>query len=297
MIARPPPSLCEDAATLRDDSSKAFSFVYNQRGHQVLRVVSVDSKTASARTIVEETTQTFVCYSSKYFVHHISDDELIWMSERSGWNHIYLVDKKRGTIKNSITQGEWVVREVVKVDDAQRSVWLAVSGIDADQDPYYQHLIRVGYDGESLVRLTEGDGDHQWSFSPQGDYLIDIYSRVDMAPRTELRDAVSGSLICELERGDDSRLLETGWQYPERFSCKGRDGTTDIFGIIVRPTNFDASKQYPILEAIYAGPHAAFVPKRFGRQSELFEMAELGFIVVKIDGMGTSHEWHLDSRK
>ncbi|MEO8270407.1 MAG: prolyl oligopeptidase family serine peptidase, partial [Aureliella sp.] len=272
-----------------DPSSASFCFVLNQRGHQVLRAIAVDAETAVARTLVEETPETFVCYSSKSYVHYIGSDEMIWMSERSGWNHLYLIDKVQGKVKNPITSGEWVVREVVRVDDEQRVVWLAVSGIDPGQDPYYQHLIRVGYDGENVVRLTEGDGDHQWQFSPDNRFLIDSYSRVDMPPHRVLRDAESGQLICELEHADDERLLQTGWHYPERFTAKGRDGETDIYGVIVRPTNFEPDQKYPVLEAIYAGPHSAFVPKGFGRYPELYEMAELGFIVVKIDGMGTNH--------
>ncbi len=297
-VVDPEPILIDDALfhspySLRDvhwnESSESFSFVYNQRGHQVLRVISVDAKTAVARTVVEETPDTFVCYSSKSYQNHVNDNELIWMSERSGWNHLWIIDKQLGTVKNAITQGDWVVRDVIKVDNADRVIWLAVSGIDADQDPYYQHLIRVGFDGNNLVRLTEGDGDHQWEFSPDGKFLIDTFSRVDMPPRTVLRNATNGRFVCELERADESRLTGTGWRHPERFVAKARDGKTDIYGIIVRPTNFDATKRYPVLEAIYAGPHSSFVPKKFGRHTELYEMAELGFIVVKIDGMGTSH--------
>jgi dipeptidyl aminopeptidase/acylaminoacyl peptidase len=211
------------------------------------------------------------------------------MSERDGWNHLYLIDAPSGTVKNQITSGNWVVRGVERVDDEQRVLYLKVSGIDPGQDPYHVHLVRVGYDGENLVRLTEGDGQHQWRFSPGDRYLIDTWSRVDMPPVTELREVASGRKVCELERADMSRLLETGWQPPERFVAKGRDGKTDIHGIIVRPTRFDPAKSYPVLEEIYAGPHSSFVPKSFGLHANLYEMAELGFVVVKIDGMGTSN--------
>ncbi len=271
-------------------NSQSFSFVYNQRGHQVLRLVRVDAQTAKPYTIIDETSETFVCYSHKKFLHRLDDtDELIWMSERSGWNHLYLVDQISGDVKHAITQGDWVVRGIEKVDERRRQIWLRASGIDPDEDPYHVHLVRVDMDGQNFVRLTRGDGEHQWSFSPDRRFLIDTYSRVDLPPVTQLMNADTGEFICELERADDSALIDTGWQYPERFVAKGRDGKTDIHGVIVRPTNFDPEKRYPILEDIYAGPHSAFVPKRFGIQRRMFEMAELGFIVVKIDGMGTSH--------
>jgi dipeptidyl-peptidase-4 len=273
----------------RNDSS-SFSFVYNQRGHQALRLISVDAATAAARIVIDETSRTFVCYSGKKYLRRLDDsDEVIWMSERSGWNHLYLIDAVSGRVQNAITSGEWVVRGVERVDTEQRRIWLKVSGIDPDQDPYHVHLIRVDFDGKNLTRLTSGDGDHQWDWSPDGRYLVDRYSRVDLPPVIELRHASTPRLICNLETADASRLLETPWAPPERFVAKGRDGQTDIHGIIIRPTDFDPQKSYPVLESIYAGPHSAFVPKQFGRHTELYRMAELGFIVVKIDGMGTSH--------
>ncbi|NND99987.1 MAG: prolyl oligopeptidase family serine peptidase [Pirellulaceae bacterium] len=270
--------------------SQSFSFVYNQRGHQVLRVVTVDAKSGIARVMIDETSETFVCYSQKKFLMRLDEsNEAIWMSERSGWNHLYLIDQTSGKVKNSITSGQWVVREVERVDQEKRQLWLKVSGIDPGQDPYHLHLVRVDFDGKNLTRLTEGDGNHQWRFSPDERFLIDTYSRVDMPPVIELRSAESGRLICELERADVTELLATGWQMPERFVATGRDGQSKIYGIIIRPTKFDTAKRYPVLEDIYAGPHSAFVPKSFGRHVGMTEMAELGFIVVKIDAMGTNH--------
>jgi dipeptidyl aminopeptidase/acylaminoacyl peptidase len=269
--------------------SSSFSFLYNERGHQRLRLISVDAKSLTPHVVIDEQSATFVCYSHKTFLHRIAaTNELIWMSERSGWNHLYLIDALTGQVKNPITSGSWVVRGVERVDDERRQIYLQVSGIDPDQDPYHVHLIRANYDGGQVVRLTEGDGNHRWRFSPDDAYLIDTYSRVDLPPVTELREVSSGRKLCDLEQADISRLLEIGWRAPERFVAKGRDGVTDIHGIIVRPTNFQADKKYPVLEEIYAGPQSSFVPKSFGLHSSLYEMAELGFIVVKIDGMGTS---------
>lgn len=272
------------------DDSKSFTFLYNERGHQALRLIEVDAESGRPRALIDETSETFICYSGKKYLRRLEEtDELIWMSERDGWNHLYLIDWQTGKVKNAITSGQWVVRGVERVDEEKRLVWARVSGIDSEQDPYHTHLIRVGFDGQGLVRLTEGDGDHDWEYTGDGRFLIDRYSRVDLPTVTNLRDAESGSLVCELEKADMTSLLETGWIPPERFVAKGRDGKTDIHGIIVRPTTFDPKKSYPVLEAIYAGPHSSFVPKRFGRYREYYAMAELGFIVVKIDGMGTSN--------
>ena len=146
------------------------------------------------------------------------------MSERSGWNHLYLLDAATGSVKRRLTQGDWVVRKVQRFDSQTRTIDLEVSGLDAGQDPYYRHLIRVDLDTGEMVRLTAGDGDHTWEYSPDRRYLLDRYSRVDMPTVTVLRDAITGREICTLEHGDMSQLVSTGWQPPERFVAKGRDG-------------------------------------------------------------------------
>lgn len=192
-------------------------------------------------------------------------------------------------MKNQITKGPWLVREVDRVDEDARQVWFWAGGVYPEQDPYYRHYCRVNFDGSNLVVLTAGNGTHDIRLSPDGEYLIDSYSRVDRATITELRRAADGSLVCELERGDRSALIEAGWQPPERFVAKGRDGMTDIYGVIYRPTQFDPERQYPVIEKIYAGPHGSFVPKQFAVHRNEQANAESGFIVVQIDGMGTSN--------
>lgn len=270
--------------------SSWFTFLYNQRGHQVLRIVGVDAATGKARTIVDETSETFIDYAGKQFSHYVEDaNEIIWMSERDGWNHLYLYDISTGAVKNQITRGPWVVRGVESVDDEKRQVWFRAGGIRPEQDPYYVHLCRVNLDGTGLVVLTEGDGTHDVTFSPDRRFLLDQWSRVDLPPVTELRSAEDGRLICELERADAEALLATGWRPPERFVAKARDGETDIHGIIIRPSTFDPNRTYPVIEQIYAGPQGAFVPKSFGLHAKQYAIAELGFIVVQMDGMGTSN--------
>ncbi len=271
------------------DSSQ-FTFVYNQRGHQVLRIVAVDAETGAARAIVDEKSETFIDYAFKQFAHYLDETgEIIWMSERDGWNHLYLDDAETGRVKNQITQGQWVVRGVQRVDEEARQIWFRAGGIRPGQDPYYVHLCRVNFDGSELVVLTEGDGTHSVQFSPDRRFFIDRWSRVDRAPVTELRRSSDGSLVCELEQADWDPLLKTGWRPPERFVAKGRDGKTDIYGVIFRPMSFDRKAKYPVIEEIYAGPQGAFVPKSFQSYHKAQSLAELGFIVVKIDGMGTSY--------
>ncbi|WP_233198936.1 MULTISPECIES: prolyl oligopeptidase family serine peptidase [Pirellulaceae] len=272
----------------QSDSSE-FRFLYNQRGHQVVRVVGIH-RSGTVRTVVEETSDTFVDYTNKiHYNPEPHENELVWMSQRSGWNHLYLVDAAQGEVRNPITQGEWVVREIERIDRDIRQIWFTAAGIVPGQDPYYLHHCRVNFDGSDLTILTEGDGSHQINYSPDGRYLIDEYSRVDLPPVHTLRQVKDGSLVCELEKADASQLLETGWKMTERFAAKGRDGKTDIYGVIYFPTNFDPTKKYPVIENIYAGPHSAFVPKRYSTLDQKRELAELGFIVVQIDGMGTNH--------
>jgi dipeptidyl aminopeptidase/acylaminoacyl peptidase len=273
----------------RPDSS-AFTFEYNQRGHQVYRVIEVDAGTGAARAVISEEPKTFFTYSSKKYRYDVAGGrEVIWMSERDGWNHLYLYDGRSGAVKNQITRGEWVVRGVSKVDEEHREVWFSASGMYPGKDPYFVSYYRVGFDGTGLTRLTEADANHVVSFSSDMKYYVDTYSSVDLAPVSELRLAVDGSLVTVVERADITALVKAGWKPPEVFVAAGRDGKTEIWGVIFRPTTFDPKKKYPVIENIYAGPHSSFVPKSFAAFSAMQAQAELGFIVVQIDGMGTSN--------
>lgn len=270
--------------------SARFTFLYNQRGHQLLRWLSVDADTGYVQCVIDEPSKTFVDYAGKFFLHPVKDKrEAIWMSERDGWNHLYLIDTERREVKNQITRGNWVVRRVVKVDDDKRQIWFTCSGVYAEQDPYYLHLARVHYDGSDLKILTAEDGTHTTEFSPTGEYFVDTWSRVDKAPVTVIRSSQDGQLLLPVEEGDITRLKSKGWRPPERFVAKGRDGTTNIYGVIHRPSNFSPTKKYPVIEYIYAGPQDSFVPKEFRPVHRVQAMAELGFIVVQMDGMGTSN--------
>lgn len=273
----------------RSDSSE-FTFLFNERGHQVLRILGVDAQTGEVRKVVEEKSETFVNYSGKFFCDYLDKTgEIIWMSERDGWNHLYLYDAKEGVLKNQITRGDWVVRGVERLDAEARQIYFRAGGIQAGQNPYYVHFCRIDFDGSNLLVLTQGDGTHSVEFSPDRRFLIDTYSRVDSAPITELRCASDGTRVCVLEEADISELRASGWKAPERFAARGRDGETEIYGIIHRPREIDPARKYPVIESIYAGPHDSFVPTAFRGSYTQEKLTKLGFIVVQIDGMGTSN--------
>ncbi|MFI5380492.1 MAG: DPP IV N-terminal domain-containing protein [Tepidisphaerales bacterium] len=270
------------------DSSR-FTFVYNQRGHQVLRLVAVDAASGEARPIIEEKSRTFICYSGKYFCQWLGEKEIVWMSERDGWNHLWLYDAITGTVKDAITRGEWVVQKVVRIDEGKRQVLFQAGGVRPGQDPYYTHFCRVNLDGSGLMVLTEGDGTHSAQWSPDNAFFIDTWSRVDQPPVSELRRGDSGRLACKLEEADAGEVLSGRGRWPERFVAKGRDGKTDIYGVVIFPRNFDAGRKYPVVENIYAGPQGFFTPKAFrSRYGHQQQIADLGTIVVQCDGMGTS---------
>jgi dipeptidyl aminopeptidase/acylaminoacyl peptidase len=278
---------------------KSFSFDYVRRGFQQARVIAVDAGTGTAHAAVTEDAKTFV-YADRRFVHEVNGlgDEIVWASERDGWNHLYLIDGHSGRVKSQITKGDWVVRKVVKVDDAKRQIWFAASGMNPGEDPYFKHYYRIDFDGRHLTPLTPAKADHDVSFSPDMSLYVDNYSRVDLPNVSELHRGGDGALVATVTKGDDSRLRAAGFRPPEVFAAKGRDGKTDIWGVVVRPRDYDPTRKYPVIENIYAGPHDSFVPKDywpFGYHAGgdkvigMQEQADLGFIVVQIDGMGTAN--------
>jgi dipeptidyl aminopeptidase/acylaminoacyl peptidase len=278
--------------------SRSLTFEYNQRGHQVYRVIELRAEDGKTRALISEEPTTFYYYnnandsrsSGKHFRADVADGkEIVWMSERDGWNHLYLYDGSTGAVKNQITKGAWPVRGVTKVDESKRQIWFSAGGMTAGRDPYFLQYYRINFDGSGLTPVTTEDADHQAAFSDDMLFFVDTYSRVDLPTVSQLRRTSDGSVVAELERADITALAKTGWKAPESFTAKGRDGTTDIWGLIFRPSNFDPSKKYPVIENIYAGPHGSHVPKTFAAYSASQAQAELGFIIVQIDGMGTSN--------
>ena len=278
----------------RPDGS-GFAWQQVDRGHQRLRVIEADCATGKPRNLIDEKGDTFIWTAHTEGLHltHVNwlkqSEEIIYASERDGWRHLYLVDAKEGRIKNQITRGEWVARGIDLIDEQARQIWFRASGKNAGQDPYFVHYYRVNFDGTGLVALTEGNGQHDIKFSPSREYYIDSWSRVDQPPVNELRRSSDGKLICKLEEADSSELKATGWEAPEVFVAKGRDGKTDIWGLICRPRNLDPNKKYPVIEQIYAGPQDSYVPKSFSAAPRFSSLTEAGFIVVQVDGMGTAN--------
>ena len=278
-----------------NEQGTGVTFEYNERGHQVYRLLELSAETGKVRTVVEEKSNTFVNHQRMYRRFLRGGNELIWMSERDNWNHLYLYDYATGKVKNQITKGPWYVREVLHVDEEARQIYFTANGMEVDnsstakEDPYLIRYYRINFDGTGLTCLTPDEGNHTATFSRDRKYLVDVHSLVDRAPEASVRRVSDGSLVMPLEKADITKLLETGWRAPEVFVAKGRDGKTDMWGIIVRPTNFDPNKKYPIIEYIYAGPGSHYVPKSFSTYNyNMTALAELGFIVVQLDGMGTS---------
>ena len=272
------------------EDSRAFTFEFNQRGHQRYVIGEVSAADGSIRHLVDEQTKTFIYYYNNYRYDLDDGKELLWISERDGWRHLYLIDGTNGQVKQQVTKGEWVVRQVDYVDETNRVVYFTASGFNKGEDPYNLHYCRINLDGTGFTDMTPENGNHRVTFSADRSYFTDVYSRPDLPPVSQLKRTSDVSVVAGLQRCDVSALQAEGWQMPEVFCAKGRDGQTDIWGNIYRPMHFDASKSYPVVEFIYAGPHDSHVDKDFKPAHHLVsKLVELGFIVVSIDGMGTSN--------
>ena len=272
------------------EDSRAFTFEFNQRGHQRYVIGEVNAADGSIRHLVDEQTKTFIYYYNNYRYDLDDGKELLWISERDGWRHLYLIDGTSGQVKRQVTKGEWVLRQVDYVDETNRVVYFTASGFNKGEDPYNLHYCRINLDGTGFTDMTPENGNHRVTFSADRSYFTDVYSRPDLPPVSQLKRTSDASVVAGLQRCDVSALQAESWQMPEVFCAKGRDGQTDIWGNIYRPMHFDASKSYPVVEFIYAGPHDSHVDKDFKPAHHLVsKLVELGFIVVSIDGMGTSN--------
>jgi dipeptidyl aminopeptidase/acylaminoacyl peptidase len=272
----------------RFNSSRYYTYEKADRGHQRFRVIEVDVQTGKVRNIIDEETKTFI-YENRIYTRYLPQtNEILWTSEQDGWQHLYLVDATTGK-QQLVTKGKWVVRDIDSVDVLKRQVWFRASGIDPDEDPYFVHYYRIGFDGKRIVDLTPEKGNHSLTFSPDRKHYLDTYSQVNIPPVTKLKITANAKQVQEIEHGNVETFLNSGVKLPEVFVAKGRDGKTDIWGVVCFPSSMDPGKTYPIIENIYAGPQDSFVPKSFLPASEMQSMAELGFIVVQIDGMGTAN--------
>jgi dipeptidyl aminopeptidase/acylaminoacyl peptidase len=268
--------------------STQLAFVSTSRDHKqaTLRVASADGE---VRDVLEErvATQYESGQGMVNWRYLPASNEVIWYSERSNWGHLYLYDLASGKLKNQITSGEFVVTELLRVDEQARQLYFLADGRERGRDPYFNHLYRVGFDGTGLTLLTPEDGNHEVTFSPSGRYFVDSYSKPDVPPVTVLR-AADGKLLAMIEKADISKLQAAGWKPPEPVVVKARDGKTDLYGLLFKPTNLDAGKKYPIVNQIYPGPQGGSVGGRSfsAARGDAQALAELGFVVVEIDGMG-----------
>ncbi|HEX8319383.1 S9 family peptidase [Longimicrobium sp.] len=267
------------------------AFVSSSRDHKTAWFRVANARTGEVRTLFEERSNTQVgdaAFTENLWRVLPGSNELIWWSQRDNWTHLYLYDLATGRLKNRITTGEGNVVDIVRVDERTRTIYFMGQGREQGRDPYFQHLYRVGFDGRGLRLLTPENANHTVSLSPDGRYVVDTYSTPDTPPVTVLRD-MTGRVLQTLERADISRLLATGWRPPTPIRMKGRDGTTDIYGLMYTPSNLDSTRTYPIVNHIYPGPQSGSVGSRSfsPARGDSHALAELGFIVVQIDGMGT----------
>jgi dienelactone hydrolase len=268
----------------------AVAFVSTSRNHQQANLRIADAATGAIRDVLEEKGETFL-ESGQGRVNWRSlptSNEAIWFSQKDNWGHLYLHDLQTGRLKHAITSGEGNVTQLLRVDEANRMLYFQGVGRERGRDPYFRHFYRVSMDGTPAHLLTPEDADHDVSVSPSGRYFVDNYGRPDVPTTSVLRDA-AGKVVMPLEKMEISRLLAAGWKPPMPITVKDRGGVGDLYGLLYRPTNFDPTKKYPIVNRIYPGPQTGsvggrqFSPARADSQA----LAELGFVVVEIDGMGT----------
>jgi dipeptidyl-peptidase 4 len=274
-----------------DGSHLAFLSLPRDRLRVTLRVA--DATTGVVRDVLEETVQTEfedgVTFGGQNWRVLPASNEVIWCSQRDDWAQLYLYDLTTGRPKQQITHGEGNVRDLVRVDERTRTIYFDGIGKEPGRDPYFIHFYKVGFDGKGLALLTPGVANHQISLSPSGAYFIDRYSTPVTPPVTVLRSAM-GKLVLGLEQADISRLAAIGWKPPTPITVKARDGKTDLYGLMFVPAQLDSARKYPIVDYVYPGPQSGSVGSRaFNASSgaDLQALAELGFVVVQIDGMGT----------
>ena len=287
----------EDVLQWWSDDDRTLYTLYAQRGEKALHLLQTDPVTGKTEMLLEEKGNTFVeanlDYASQPNIRIVKSGEVIWFSEKDGYGHLYLYGPD-GKEKNAITSGNWAVRLLLYVDENASQVYFLAGGREPGRDPYYRHLYRVSLDGSGLQLLTPEDADHNVVIDPSGTAFLDTYSTVEEPPVSVIRDR-NGSIIMDLETADIRNITDMGWKPPERFSVKAQDGRIDLYGLLFKPTNFNASEKYPVVETVYPGPWTIVTAKSFPVDmawvNKIFwraqAVAELGFIVITLDGPGT----------
>lgn len=274
-----------------DSDSKGITFEQNERGHKRYAIMSMDAATGALAPVVDERADTYVQYDRAWRHHFADGRRVLWFSERDNHGHLYLYDRANPDAKPlQVTSGDFYVRNVLKVDEQAGKIYFSANGVAANEDPYNIKYYSINLDGSDMSTLTPDAGTHSAWLAPGERFIVDVVSGPASAPVATLRSATDGSLVMPLETADISKIVANGWTAPEVFCAPGRDGKTPIWGIIQRPSNFDPNKTYPVIEYIYQGPHDHFVPKNFLPVNYWTQtMAELGFVVVMVDGMSTAY--------
>jgi dipeptidyl aminopeptidase/acylaminoacyl peptidase len=271
---------------------KTLAFVSTDRGHKSATLRVADAATGQVRDVYTETVatqyQSAPALDSVNWRYLPESNEFLWFSQKSDWGHLYLHDLATGKEKRQLTRGDWNVTGIERVDPAGRTLWITGVGREPGRDPYYVHYYKLGLNGGEPRLLTPEDANHAITASEDGRYFVDVHSTIATAPVAVVRDA-DGTQVAELARADLSRLKAAGWVAPESFTVKARDGKTDLYGQLFKPSNFDPKKRYPIITYIYPGPQVGSVRSRSFQPAhgDHQALAELGFVVIALDGMCT----------
>lgn len=273
-----------------------LAFISTSRDHRRAQLRVADTATGAVRDVLDERAATYyesdissTSHAAVNWRYLPRSHEFIWYSQRDNWGHLYLYDLRSGKLEHRITAGDWNVVEVLRVDERRRELYFLGVGREKDRDPYFVHFYKVGLDGGKVRLLTPENANHEITLAPSGEYFLDSYSRPDVPPVAVLRNA-GGKLLGTVEKSDIAALAAAGWKPPIPITVKARDGVTDLYGLMFKPVSFDAARRYPIVNWVYPGPQIgsvgsrSFAASRGDRQA----LAELGFIVVAIDGMGTT---------
>jgi dipeptidyl-peptidase 4 len=279
-----------------EDNSRIY-YIFFERYQKIVRLLEIEPDTGKTKVVLEEASETYLETSLTFVPHMVKfirqGKEVIWFSERNGYGNLYLYDVESGALKHQITKNKFPAKTIENVDEENGWVYYTTFGRDGGLDPYYVHLHRTSLEGTKTELLTPEADFHTMVFSPNKKVFIDSFNRVNTPSKTVLR-TIDGHVLIEFENADISYLDQLGWKRPEAFCLKARDNTTDIYGVIFYPTHFDPTKKYPILDSIYPGPQVNKVLKSLpvdiagdmGFWSAQF-MAELGFIIIMVDGLGT----------
>ncbi|MBX7134578.1 MAG: DPP IV N-terminal domain-containing protein [Fimbriimonadaceae bacterium] len=267
----------------QDTTSDSLRFVRRDRLQRNLEFCEIDLASSKIKALLTESVENaFLEVQTVRYVKPGGD--FLWFSERTGWGHQYLYAND-GTFKNAVTSGPFRADSIVEVDPDKELIWFRGMGRETGENPYYRHLYRTKFDGKDLELLDPGEADHSSTLSPSKNFLVDVGSRTDIAPKAVVRDS-KGKIVMELEAMDLTKLEEVGWRMPERFTVKAADGVTDIYGNMWRPTDFDPNKRYPIIANVYPGPQTESVTAGFSATATNQRLAQLGFIVIQIGNRG-----------